>query len=1034
MSTPPNIPDHTLRRVIGKGAYGEVWLARNVMGAPRAVKIIWRRQFDSDRPYEREFAGIQRYEPVSRTADGLVHVLHVGRNNAEGYFYYVMELADAVGEPVTQWDTDKETEGSNPFGAPTLSECLSANFPAELTPLQAYAPRTLRSDMKTLGRLPVADCLRAAIDVAGGLARLHERGLVHRDVKPGNIIFVEGRAKLADIGLVSRESEGRTFVGTEGYIPPEGPGSPAADLYALGMVLYEAVTGYPPDKFPKVPTEWFAEEATSDALEFHAVVLKCCEGAKERRYQNVEELQADLALLQSGQSVRHLRALEERVARWRRIGWVAGAGVAVAVMIALVAHWRASVAAESQAKEAKLLEQANHSLARAETAEREARQQLYAALLEQARATVRSGEMGHRVHALDAIQRAAAISNSVDLRREVVAALSLPDLKFERELSYGPEYMAKQLDPKFERIAVTRRRGPIQIYAVANGRLLATLPASTNLICYSILWSPDGRYLAANRDHDQNGYRSDIEVWDLKETPRMVLLIRDALYKGRAFHPTKPQFVSGGAGKVAGIDSIMTSWHLETGKELGHASFEATPLDLAFSSDGEFTAATYQRTDGWGASVHRAQDGAMVCSNIFTKRVVSLAWDPKGRSLALSDDAGAIHLMDARSGETRVLGRHNAEAVTTTFNADGRYLITGAWGRELACWDVLRRERAFAINVDSFIAQFRADGLACVTLTGNGVQLYSFERPLIHRELPEEIAPRARHAAFSDDGRWIAASGDQRLGVWDLDCDGPGVFADYAGDARPYWASNGDLFANRSRINECFRWRAHPSSNRMTSPALEQLPVYKPERLSTISVRSNLIAWTTARGSRVTDLSDAANSVGTWIPTARGINGVSPDGRWLAIYGAFTTNMAVYDLPELEPVAQLTTRARISGFSFSPLGDELAVSSNGQVEFWSTSTWEPTRMGTNFIGMPGPGVIFEPDGQGIWMARSLRNAGLFEAKTLQPQLPLPSGLLPLALTPDNKRLAVSVEGRRVQILDLPAIRQELARLGLDWKD
>ena len=97
--SPPSIPDHTLRRIIGRGAYGEVWLARNVMGAPRAVKIVWRRQFESDRPYEREFDGIQRYEPVSRSEDGLVHVLHVGRNDAEGYFYYVMELADSAACP-----------------------------------------------------------------------------------------------------------------------------------------------------------------------------------------------------------------------------------------------------------------------------------------------------------------------------------------------------------------------------------------------------------------------------------------------------------------------------------------------------------------------------------------------------------------------------------------------------------------------------------------------------------------------------------------------------------------------------------------------------------------------------------------------------------------------------------------------------------------------------------------------------------------------------------------------------------------------
>src|SRR5437016_1432133 len=92
----PVIPDHKLLRPIGRGAYGEVWLARNVMGALRAVKVIQRGQFESDRPYEREFAGIQRYEPVSRSSGGLVHVLHVGRNDAEGYFYYVMELADAA--------------------------------------------------------------------------------------------------------------------------------------------------------------------------------------------------------------------------------------------------------------------------------------------------------------------------------------------------------------------------------------------------------------------------------------------------------------------------------------------------------------------------------------------------------------------------------------------------------------------------------------------------------------------------------------------------------------------------------------------------------------------------------------------------------------------------------------------------------------------------------------------------------------------------------------------------------------------------
>src|SRR2546428_5623395 len=91
---PPQIPDHELLRRIGEGAYGEVWLARNVLGAYRAVKAVSRASFKPEEPYEREFRGIQRLEPISRSNDGFVDILQVGRNDVEGCFYYVMEWAD----------------------------------------------------------------------------------------------------------------------------------------------------------------------------------------------------------------------------------------------------------------------------------------------------------------------------------------------------------------------------------------------------------------------------------------------------------------------------------------------------------------------------------------------------------------------------------------------------------------------------------------------------------------------------------------------------------------------------------------------------------------------------------------------------------------------------------------------------------------------------------------------------------------------------------------------------------------------------
>ena len=78
--------------MIGRGAYGEIWLARTVTGAFRAVKVVYRSTFESERAFLREFEGMSAFEPISRGHAGFINILHVGRT--ADYLYYSMELAD----------------------------------------------------------------------------------------------------------------------------------------------------------------------------------------------------------------------------------------------------------------------------------------------------------------------------------------------------------------------------------------------------------------------------------------------------------------------------------------------------------------------------------------------------------------------------------------------------------------------------------------------------------------------------------------------------------------------------------------------------------------------------------------------------------------------------------------------------------------------------------------------------------------------------------------------------------------------------
>lgn len=839
-------------------------------------------------------------------------------------------------------------------------------------------------------------------------------------------------------------------LGSPNFMPPEqadptrGPATAASDVYSLGAILYQLLTGRPPflaetltqtlrlvAETEAVPPRWLNPALSRD---LETICLKCLEKEPARRYATARELADELERFLNDRPI-HARPLSApaKLARWCRrapaLAFSVLIGLALLLIIAIgspIAIYRIDAARQQEAA----LRQ------RAESAELGTQQQLYTALLEQARATVLSGELGQRVRALDAIRRAAAISNSTELGREVFAALALPDLRFERELPYGERFTLRVLDPAFTRIAVARGRGPVEIRSVADGTLLATLAASTNLPAYVAEWRADGRYLAVKRDYSGGGRRSDWEIWDLSTLPeaaaeaRRILLLKDVPRDAVSFHPRLAQLLV-----ARKADAILRD--LNTGAEILRVRLPGTPSRLRFSPDGEQFAALCAVGGAWQLSVHGSADGALVAFQDFGANHAYFNWHPGGRWLAVCDHSGLVQSMDAQTGGLQALGRHQSDAVEVEFSADGAYLTSGGWGQELICWDTRTRQRALTMRQDSPTGKFRADGRAYAVQTRSGVRLHAFERPGGYREFAEDLGARLRQAAFSANGRWLVASGEKHLGIWDLTADSPGALDARAHDAHGFFTPDArELFASRNRgvgDNAAFRWRITPATNVGGPPVLERLALPKVSGFTFLSLLSNSVVLTSDQGTQVIAPGEIETSHRDWTRTVAGMNRASPDGRWLGVLPHYTFSLQVYGLPGLEPVARLTrlpALGTINFFEFSPAGDEVSLYSSRGVELWSTTTWERTRVLTNF-SRP---FLYAPDGRGLWLTKNLREAGLYDARTLEPRLLLPTGMLPLAVTRDGRHLAVCIDGQRLQVWDLFALREQFRALGLEWAD
>lgn len=236
----------------GKGSYGVTYLAKNPIGKIIAVKII-----SLPHALERELRGLKNYMAVSGEQPGLLKVFHIGKQ--EHCCYYTMEAADNCGD------------GEN------------------------YIPATLGNLMRQGRRFPPEEAVAISRELLNGISVMHKANLIHRDIKPDNIIFVNGKAKLSDPGLVIAEQEYATFAGTLGFIPPEMleggiPANKQSDLFAIGKVFYCMATGNPPKMYPRFPDDM----DISICRQLFPVFSCACDRDAEKRFQSAEDFLKEL--------------------------------------------------------------------------------------------------------------------------------------------------------------------------------------------------------------------------------------------------------------------------------------------------------------------------------------------------------------------------------------------------------------------------------------------------------------------------------------------------------------------------------------------------------------------------------------------------------------------------------------------------------------------------------------------------------------------------------------------------------------------